>query len=97
MKREIMFEIPDTTEYRVLCRYGYDEIINFAWWGYVQKKYYYKKFIFFGEQKWKWVEIDRCWWSKSFENIEELKDASFKLYDQKVLLIPRLNKKAMEL
>lgn len=97
MKREVIFEMPDTSEYRVVCRYGYDSMVNFAWWGHIQKKIYYKKWIFFGERMWKWHEVDRCWWSKEIETMDALKNAATKFYDETILLIPRLTKKAMEL
>ena len=63
MKREIIVEIPNTTDYRVVCKYGYHYIVNYAWWGHLEKKIFYKKWLLFGEQKYKWVEINRCWWS----------------------------------
>ena len=97
MKREVIFQIPDMDEYRIVCRYGYDNVINFAWWGHIQKKAYYKKWIFFGEEKWEWFEIDRCWWSQEIDTMEVLKNSAYKFFDEKVLLFPRLNKKAMEL
>ena len=97
MKREIVFDMPNTTEYRVVCRFGFNSIINFAWWGHLQKKVYYKKWLFFGEKQWRWYEIDNCWFSKEKNNIEELKKSAIDFYDKKVLLKQRIIKRAMEL
>jgi hypothetical protein len=97
MKREVIFEIPETNEYRIICRYGYSEFIDFAWWAHIQKKTYYKKFIFFGEMKWFWVEIDRCWWNEEIESMDILKNKSYKFFDEIVFLKQKLDKKAMEL
>lgn len=100
MKREIIFEAPETEEYRIVCRFGYDDDIPYAWWTFIQKKVYYKKFIFFGETKWKWGEIHRCWWNKEFKTMDELKKSAYKFYDEKILSyprIPRIIKQAMEL
>lgn len=97
MKREVIFEAPDTNEYRIVCRYGYDSTVNYAWWCHIEKKIYYKKWLFFGEKKWKWLEIDRCWWSKEIATMDILKESALKFFDETVLLIPRLAKQAMEL
>lgn len=46
--REVIFEIPDTTEYRFVCSFGDNYYIDFAWWCFIEKKIYYKKWLFFG-------------------------------------------------
>jgi len=94
-KKEIFFNVPDTEDYRVVCRFGYDHIVNFAWWGHLQKKVYYKKWIFFGCQKQKWVEIDSCWWSRDIKTRDDLKKAALEFYDESILLFQRLLTKAM--
>lgn len=97
MKREVIFKAPNSEDYRIVCRYGYDSMVYYAWWCHIQKKVYYKKWIFWGEKKFKWQEVDRCWWSKDFESINDLEKSALKFFDRVVLLIPRLTKKAMEL
>ena len=79
MKREIIFEVQNDDNYRVVCRYGYDNVINFAWYGHLQKKYIVKKYLLFGKKIIKWHEIDRRWWSDEITSIEQLKQKALKL------------------
>lgn len=97
MKREVIFSMPDSDEYRMVCRFGYSDFVNYLWWGHLQKKIYYKKWIFFGEKKWRWKEIDSCWWDKEIVTMDMLEYESLKFYDKKVLLKSKLIKQAMEL
>ena len=93
--REIIFEMPKTYGiYRVVCRFGYDNTIPYAWWGHLQKQIEYR-FLF--KKKIKWVEVDRCWWSSEFNSINELKKNAEKFYDEKVELLPRILNKAINL
>lgn len=97
MKREIIFPIEENSDYRVVCQFGHHGWLNCVWWSYVQKKFYYKKYIFFGEKKFRWNEVASCWWNREIENMDELKKAAYKLYDEKVLLPERIVKQAMDL
>lgn len=96
MKREEIF-IMENPDYRVVCRFGYDEWIDFAWWGHIQRKVKYKKWLLFGEIKERWTEIHQCWWSKEMTSIEDLKSSAERFYDEKVCLKKRIAKQAMEL
>lgn len=97
MKREIIIQPKDTDQYRIVCRFGYDYSIDYAWWGHLQKKTKVKKWIFFGEEREKWTEIQRCWWSKEINTTEELEKLALDLYDENILLPKRLVQKAMSL
>lgn len=97
MKREIIFDIPDNPEYRAVCRFGYECFIPFAWFCHIQKKRYYKKWLFFGEIRFKWIEVDRCWWKKQISTMDDLKKSAMSFYEETVLWMPRLVKQAMEL
>lgn len=95
--REIIFEMPKTYGiYRVVCRFGYDYTIPYAWWGHLQKQVEYR-FLLFGKKKLKWIEIDQCWWGKEFESVDSLKKSAEKFYDEKVELLPKVRNKAMNL
>jgi hypothetical protein len=96
-KREVIFEMPKTYgEYRMVCRFGFNEVVDYAWWGYLQKLIT-KKPLFWGKPKQVWVEIDRCWWSFDINSMEELKKAATKFYMGNVEAPILLNKKAMNL
>ena len=93
IKREIIFPIQGYKEYRVACRIGYSDLIPWAWHAHIEKRVAYKKYFLFGEIKYKWVEIDHCWFSKTIESVEQLKEKALDFYDEKILFIPRLLKK----
>lgn len=97
MKRELIFEIPNNDNYRVVCRYGYNNFINFAWFGHLQEKYFVKKYLFFGKKITKWHEIDKCWWSSEIESVDKLKEIALKLYEDNVMVRVRLDEEAMNL
>ena len=97
MKIEIIFEIPDNENFRMVCQFGYDSIIDFAWYGHLQQKTEVKKYLFFGKKITKWVEIDQCWWSFKIESVEHLKKCALKFYDEKFILLKRLLQEAMDL
>ena len=94
MKLEIIFNLEGTDQYRVVCKYNHDLWLKHVWWGHLQRKITYKRWGFFGKEMEKWVEINSCWWDKSFETREELEQAAFKLYDENVLLYERLMENA---
>lgn len=98
-RREIIFDMPSYkgNDYRVLCRFGYDSFINFAWWGFVQKKVTFKKWGFFGPTIEKWIELDKCWWSKEINNREDLEKISHDFYDETVLRHDRIVERAMSI
>lgn len=78
--REIIFDLLSKYgEYRVVCQFGHHSFVNYAWWGYLQKKHTYK--TFWGKKKERWVELDRCWWSKEITSLEQLEKNANKLYD----------------
>ena len=93
IKREVIFEMPDTSEYSVVCTFGYNSSVNFAQWLHVQKKTYYKKFLFFGDTMWKCYEVNRYWLCKKIETADALKNTAIQFYDETILLTPRLIKK----
>lgn len=97
MKREIIFEMPDTTEYRVVCQYNNYQWVPHVWSAYLQMRVPYKRWLFFGETKWKWSVIGECWFSNAPKTIDELKKSAIKLYDEKVTIFHRLDKQAMDL
>lgn len=97
MKRQIFFEIPDQSEYRILCQFGYHSLIQYSWYCYIQKRFTYKKWIFFGEVKSKWVSVNQCWFSKDMDTLDDLKNAAMNFYDESVLMMPRIAQKAMDL
>jgi hypothetical protein len=97
MKREVIFEVPNMDEYRIVCRFGYSHTLPYVWWCHIEKKIYYKKWKFFGEKKYKWYEVDRCWWTKDIKSMDCLKKYSLDFFDDRVLLIPRIIKEAMEI
>lgn len=97
MKREIIFDMPTTYGiYRVVCRFGYDIHVNYAWWGHLQQQVEYKKWPW-SKPSTKWVEIERCWWSKEISNIATLKLNAEKLYDENVEMLRRITNTAMNL
>lgn len=72
-KREIIFDMPETHgKYRVVCRFGYDSIVYYAWWGHLQKQYRYKLWPW-SKPRFKWFEIDECWWSTNPLTMEQKK------------------------
>jgi len=94
-KREIIFEMPETYgKYRVVCRYGHDYHVDYAWWGHLQRQVL-KKPLLWGKVKEIWVEVDKCWWSKEFDSMENLKESAAKFYDENIELPIRLREKAM--
>jgi len=96
-KREVIFDMPDTYgKYRMVCRFGCSYIIDYAWWGHLQKEVMRKKFPWSNPTP-KWIEIDQCWWCRKINNIEELKSAASKFYRETVELIPELKKKALSI
>lgn len=97
MRREVIFDVKNNSEYRVVCRFGYADFIDFAWWGHIQKKYYYKKYLFIGERKFRWIEIDRCWWRKDINTMDELNKAAIDFFDEIVLMPIRIKEKAINL
>lgn len=97
MKREVIFPAPDNDEYRVVCRFGYDSIVTWAWYGHLQRRISFKKWIFFGETKSIWTEVTRCWWNKTIDSMDELEDRALDLYDETIALPIRLKEKAMNL
>ena len=97
MKREIIFEIPDNENFRIVCRFGYNRFIYFAWFSHLEQKKEIKKYLFFGKKITKWIEVDRCWWSSDIKSIEQLKDKSLEFYDEKIMLPKRLLQEAMDL
>lgn len=97
MKREITFDMPSKFgTYRVVCRIGYDSMIPYAWWGYLQKQEMRKPWPW-SKPRLKWFEIDRCWWSSEINSIEDLKKKAEKWYDEIIEMTPRLLKKGIEL
>ena len=84
-------------DYRVVCTFGDNNHITYAWWGYLQQKVKYKKYLLFGDIKEKWIEINRCWWSTDITNLKELKSKATKLYDENVCLGDRLYQEAINL
>lgn len=96
-KREIIFDMPNTYgEYRVVCRFGYDSLVDYAWWGYVQKKVTFKLWPW-GKGKELWVEIDDRWWDKEIKTLAELKEHAIKLYDENIEAPIRVRQRAMSL
>lgn len=92
-KREIIFDMPEKFgNYRMVCRIGYNYIINYAWWGHLQKQITYKPWPW-SKPKQKWVEIDRCWWSTEVTSIDNLKKKAEDFYDEIVELTHRVFKK----
>lgn len=53
--------------------------------------------VFFGETKYKWVEIDKAWWTREPESIEQLRKWSINFYDGLVLSEKRIIDNAMKL
>lgn len=97
-KREIVFDMPNTYgTYRMVCRIGYDSSIAYAWWGHLEEYVSFKRFLFFGKLVNKWVEVDKCWWSKEIDSVEELKKRATAFYELTIELCPRLIKKAVDL
>lgn len=97
MQREVIFDMPKTHgDYRMVCRFGYDHMINFAWWGHLQKKVVKKPF-FWGKPKEVWKNIDQCWWSGEITSIEQLKHNATKFYDTNVEMPMRIIGRAMSI
>lgn len=96
-KREIIFEIPNEPEYRVVCRFGYNYLVAYSWWAHIQRKTCYKKWILFGEITYKWTEVDNCWFTRDFDNREDLRKAALDFFDERVKRTERIRKKAMEI
>lgn len=97
MKREVIFDMPNTYgEYRMVCRYGYSDIVYYAWWGHLQRQIV-KKPLFWGKIKHIWVEVGKCWWASDINTMEQLKEKAAKFYDEHVELPKRLLKTAMTL
>ncbi len=97
-KREVVFDMPSTYgKYRVVCRIGYSYSISYAWWGHIQKQVEYKRFLFFGKKKQKWVEVDDGWWSTTFNSLDDLKKAAEKFYYDSVELLPSIKNKLLNL
>lgn len=95
MKREIIFDMPDTYgKYRMVCRFGYDNLIDYAWWGHLQKRITVR--FLFGKKE-IWHEVNQCWWSFDINSMEELKKAAYNFYDERVELPMRLKEKAMSI
>lgn len=96
-KREVIFDMPDTYgRYRVVCQFGFDHYIYYAWWGLLQKEIDWKLWPWSKSRK-KWVEIDRCWWSKEITSLEQLKKNAELFYDENVELYNRITQRAMNL
>jgi hypothetical protein len=97
MKREVIFEMPKTFGvYRMVCRFGYDSFVSYAWWGHLQKQYSYR-FWPWGKKRFKWYEVDSCWWSKEITTMEDLKKRAESFYDKNVELFHRLRQRAIDL
>jgi hypothetical protein len=98
-KKEIIFNMSDYNgnSYRVVCRFGYHSFINMSWWGYIQKKTTHKKWTLFGPIVEKWIEIDRCWWSKEIVDRESLERSAINFYDERILLPDRMVERAMNI
>lgn len=99
MKREIIFEMPKTYgDYRMKCRFGYDYVVYYAWWGHLEKKIYRRKWLgIFGKLKEVWIEVDKCWWSFDIKTIQDLKKAAAKFYDERVEMEKRICQQAINL
>lgn len=97
MTREIIFDIPNQSEYRVVCKFNASQDMRYVWWGYLQRKTPYKKYIWFGEVKYKWVEIKRCWWSTNIDSLDKLKKLALNLFYYEFTIYEELVEKAMNL
>jgi len=97
-KREIIIEVPNQTygHYRVVCQFGYNNIVNTHWWGYLQIQTLTKRWPW-SKSKLTWEEVDRCWWYKHPEDLDDLKRKAMDFYDENVELEQRIIQKAMSL
>lgn len=99
MKKEIIFEMPKTYgDYRMKCRFGYDRIIYYAWWGHLEQKIFRRRWLgLFGKKQEVWVEINSCWWSSEIKTTQDLEKAATKFYDENIEVYHRLSQQAMNL
>lgn len=83
-RREVIIPM-ENSDYRVVCRFGYNYLIKSNWFGHLQKKEYRKKYILFGDRIEKWFEVDYCWWVNEIDSLDKLRKAACKFYDSSVL------------
>jgi hypothetical protein len=95
-KREIIFDT-NNDNYRVVCRFGYDNNVTCNWYGHIQKKITRKKYFLFGKLITKYIEVDRCWWLNSPESVIELKEKAMTFYDECIELPIRNRNKAINI
>ena len=96
-KREVIFDMPDTYgKYRMVCRFGYHDIVDYAWWGFLQKEITTNGFLWV-KPKNKWVDVDQCWWCIDINSIEQLKSKATEFYHETVELVPIMKQKAMNI
>lgn len=97
MQREIIFEVPENSEYRVVCRFGHDIVVKYNWTGHIEKRISYRRWGIFGKEKYKWTEVYMCWWDFDFEKMKDLRQSALNFFDEKILAPQRVIKKAMEI
>ncbi len=97
-KREVIFPVPQKEygNYRVVCQFGYDSMIDTNWWGYLQKEELVKNWPW-SKPKLKWVDVDDWWWAKNKNSMDELKQAAIDQYKDIVECREKIIEKAMSL
>ena len=96
-KREIVIDQTISSEYRIVCRFGYDSFLPLVWWCHIEKKSYYRKYIFFGDKEYTWTQVNKCWWGKEFNSVRELTISALEYFDETVFANERIIKKAINL